>query len=510
MPGLESKHYKGSAALDTIPELLASMIVKGEAVEYDEGTKRGVITSYVFGTHKTTKKEIKIVRGEDTEKHVNMWKDMQSATDLVFFMAGGAGKEDIPVKSNKIFKTVEFGGGGGGKQGFNMGNVSEGIFAAAIFAKFWIGRDKTIGTGEVIKVLEVLSKAQANKVSGKKSVQGEFSKTAPNEKHPTPDNIFYQFGLSANNHLALINSNNWKGKKFLGIMRYACSYANSTQVDKWVNLIYTNGRVDNIVVHADGEANQKGTKVDVKVFCSDNNPADERLKKLNINVSLKIDGVKQFGQVGGTDYNNQLEFWTQLFPGIKLDNPITEKTYLEKSVSLGGKMVKGKFVKATEYAKSLEVYYKEMQKVLKRLAGTPGTKANDELATAFAKGVRFYGSLNEPGVELLDIHHIKGATSVDLDKIESLLKGKGIKISDIKMSNPQEGNKPTPTIRYQVMIDNKWVDFLQTRVKKSGSNNTGPYYRNIIEKLSGFSKLLGVKVEEDGEFEFGNTTNKYY
>ena len=74
------------------------------------------------------------------------------------------------------------------------------------------------------------------------------------------DNICYQFGLSANNHLALINSNNWKGKKFLGIMRYACSYANSTQVDKWVNLIYTNGRVDNIVVHADGEANQKGKR----------------------------------------------------------------------------------------------------------------------------------------------------------------------------------------------------------------------------------------------------------
>jgi hypothetical protein len=285
-------------------------------------------------------------------------------------------------------------------------------------------------------------------------------------------------------------------------MRYACSYANSTQVDKWVNLIYTNGRVDNIVVHADGEANQKGTKVDVKVFCSDNNPADKRLKKLNINVSLKIDGIKQFGQVGGTDYNNQLNFWTQLFPGMDLKDPINEATYLKASVPLGGE--------ATEYAGSLEKYYKAMQKELKRLASTPGTKENNKLATAFAKGVRFYGSLNESNVELLDIHHIKGATSVDLDKIESLLKGKGIKVSEIIMSNPQEGNKPTPTIRYQVMIDNKWVDFLQTRVKKSGSNKTGPYYRNIIEKLSGFSKLLGVKVEEDGEFEFGKTTNKYY
>ena len=130
--------------------------------------------------------------------------------------------------------------------------------------------------------------------------------------------------------------------------------------------------------------------------------------------------------------------------------------------------------------------------------------------SAKQKGRKLQQWVRDKLIELLDIHHIKGATSVDLDKIESLLKGKGIKISEIIMSNPQEGNKPTPTIRYQVMIDNKWVDFLQTRVKKSGSNNTGPYYRNIIEKLSGFSKLLGVKVEEDGEFEFGNTTNKYY
>ena len=182
---------------------------------------------------------------------------------------------------------------------------------------------------------------------------------------------------------------------------------------------------------------------------------------------------------------------------MDLKDPINEITYLKQSVSLGGE--------ATDYAGSLELYYKEMQKKLKALAVTQ----NDKLAMAFAEGVRFYGSLNEPGVELLDIHHIKGATSVDLDKIDILLKGKGIKVSEVIMSNPQEGNKPTPTIRYQVMIDNKWVDFLQTRVKKSGSNSTGPYYRNIIEKLSGFSKLLGVKVE-DASFEFGKTTNKYY
>ena len=504
MPGLESKHYKGNASLDTIPTTLATMIVKGEPVQYAEGTKSGVITKYVFGTNKNNKIEYKINKFDTAQKHVDIWSKMTTATDLVFYMG------NTVVKSNEIFKTVEFGGGGGGKQGFNMGNVSEGIFAAAVFAKFWIGRDKQIGTEEVIKVLNVLSKANATKVAGKKSVQGEFVETAPNRKRGIPpDNIFYQFGLSANNHLALINSSNWRGKKFLGIMKYACSYANSTQISKWVDLIYTNGRVDNIVVHADGEANQKGTKVDVKVFCSDNNPEDDRLKELNINVSLKIDGIKQFGQVGGTDYDNQLLFWTQLFPEIKLDNPITDTTYLQSSVSLGGKMVKGKYVRATEYAKSLEKYYIAMQKDLKRLAGTPGSKENDKLAMAFAQGVRFYGSLNEPNVELLDIHHIKGATSVDLDKIESLLKGKGIKVSEVIMSNPQEGNKPTPTIRYQVMIDNKWVDFLQTRVKKSGNNNTGPYYRNIIEKLSGFSKLLGVKVE-DASFEFGKTTNKYY
>lgn len=134
MPGLDTKHYTGNAALDTIPELLAEMIVKGEKVQYNEGTKSGVVTSYNF-------KGTDYLPGTNTQAHVTVWSNMSQAKDLVFFMAGGAGKEDIPVKSNKIFKTVEFGGGGGGKQGFNMGNVSEGIFAAAIFAKFWIGRE---------------------------------------------------------------------------------------------------------------------------------------------------------------------------------------------------------------------------------------------------------------------------------------------------------------------------------------------------------------------------------
>ena len=80
----------------------------------------------------------------------------------------------------------------------------------------------------------------------------------------------------------------------------------------------------------------------------------------------------------------------------------------------------------------------------------------------------------------------------------------------IRRTSPQAGNTKLPTIIYQVMIDGKWEDFLQTRAKKSGSNKTGPYYRNIIEKLNGFSKLLGVKVPEDGSFEFGKTSNKYY
>ena len=488
MPGLVTKHYAGHSGYDYIPTLLATMIVDGEDVEYETnaGNKKGKITSYNFkGTQYTIKST------DNPQTHVKRWQGMTKAADLSFNYG------DTTISSTKIHKTSDFGGGGGGSKGFNMGNVSEGLFAAAIFAKFTVGRTKQVTSVEVIDVLEKLAGATASKVPGKKSVQGQMQAEAPNKKIPEPDIIHYQFGLSANNHKALINSNNWKGASFLGIIRYACAYANSRQVSQWVDLIYANGRVDNIVVHADGEANQKGTKVDVKVFCSDNTP-DPKLKKLDINVSLKVNGIRQFGQVGGTEYDNQLKFWTQLFPDMKLQNPITEREYLKKAVPLNAE--------ATDYGNAIMAYYKAMHKQLKNLERLE----NDKLAKAFADGVTFYGSLNEPNVELLDIHEVKGATSVDLDKIRFLLANRGIKIAELKESNPQAGNTKLPTIIYQVMIDGKWEDFLQTRAKKSGSNKTGPYYRNIIEKLNGFSKLLGVKVPEDGSFEFGRTSNKYY
>ena len=72
MPGLESKHYKGNASLDTIPTTLATMIVKGEPVQYAEGTKSGVITKYVFGTNKNNKIEYKINKFDTAQQHADI------------------------------------------------------------------------------------------------------------------------------------------------------------------------------------------------------------------------------------------------------------------------------------------------------------------------------------------------------------------------------------------------------------------------------------------------------
>ena len=490
MPGLAIKHYNGQGTYNYIPTLLATMIVNGEDVSYGtSGGNSGKIVAY-----KMNNKIYEIKSNTTPESLVKNWKKLSSTTGFGFYFQGN---QDMVLATN-IFKTAEFGGGGGGTKGFNMGNVSEGIFAAAVFAKFTVGRSKNISQQDVVGVLTDLQDVKVTSPAGKKSVSGKFSRTAPNKVIKEDDNIEYKFGLSANNHKALITKANWQGESFQGLIRGACTYANSVQVAQWVDLIYTNGRVDNICVFADGEANQSGTKVDVKVYCSDNDPDDDRLKELNINVSLKVNGIRQFGQVGGTVYDNQLNFWTQLFPGINITNPITSVQYNNKANPIG----KG----ATDYAPAISYYYEEMHKKLKNLERTH----NEELAEAFANGVTYYGSLNETGVELLDIHEIKGATSVDIDKIRYLLEGRGIRVGNIVMSNPVKGNSPLPTIKYEVMIDNKWVDFLQTRVKKSGSNKKGPYYRNIIEKLDGFSKLLGVKVPDNHKFEFGKTTNRYY
>ena len=71
-------------------------------------------------------------------------------------------------------------------------------------------------------------------------------------------------------------------------------------------MFYGNGLKNEIEVFADGETDQTGTKVDVRVTANDH---ENNKIPLDLNISLKVGSVKQFGQYGGVSYEVQAKMW---------------------------------------------------------------------------------------------------------------------------------------------------------------------------------------------------------
>ena len=61
---------------------------------------------------------------------------------------------------------------------------------------------------------------------------------------------------------------------------------------------------------SDGLSDQKGTKVDTRVKITD---YKGELQPVNINLSMKVDDIGQFGQVSGMTFDVQQELWKQVF-----------------------------------------------------------------------------------------------------------------------------------------------------------------------------------------------------
>ena len=177
------------------------------------------------------------------------------------------------------------------KSGFNAGDVAEGIFAIALAARFTSKTEK-ISTRELIATQSLLTKRSK-----------QNSDCVIKSKNANPK-IFDDVILTVN--LAEVNLDAALDPKIFEIAKditSAClEFANSPIVTEAADLFYFNNQHNAIWITADGIGDQKGTKLDVSIKVSNgvNSPVD-----LNLNVSLKAGFVKQFGQVGGSEFKKQ-------------------------------------------------------------------------------------------------------------------------------------------------------------------------------------------------------------
>jgi hypothetical protein len=236
-----------------------------------------------------------------------------------------------------------------------------------------------------------------------------------------------------------------------------------------------------IKVLADGESDQTGTKVDVRVECTDH--TGKSVANFLQAVSLKINGVKQFGQMGGRTHEVQDKLWKEAFD---IDLKITESQF--------NKMIESKY-HIDDSAKAIYACYESAAPdVAKALSTEAGIKA-------FSEFVNQHATKGEEGVFIVDL---KGdqAYKYDFKNLKAALLEQtyvaDLTYSTARMFQGKVVNENLPTIT--ISIKDKKLEakpLLAIRCKRGDTTGDGiPYYRNVFEKQSAFTTMFAKAVKD--------------
>lgn len=346
---------------------------------------------------------------------------------------------------------------------FNKGDVSEGILAAAIAARF-ISKTKQITTADVLKVIGQLK-------PGKSAAKGFSSITtfpSPNKKATILDTVVCSVNLAEVNMKAFLSKAIYKDKDINLLVSAAISYANSPYVQEWADLLYNNNQKNKIDVRSEGLLDQTGTKVDLRVVVDGT--------QCGVGVSLKAGDVKQFGQVGGASMRSMTEFFGPL--GVKY-NSAHEKKF-------------DGFIEKKNPVAALTLAYMEAHTQINTIIKKDAAQFRKNLS-AF---MTYHATRNEPDVVLVQLN--KGnATVYMFESVAAKLKGVPIQVQyQLASTDVIAGKKIPQLLIYGGGSTNSKNLLIQLRVKLEGNRvdskgkKLGLTVRNYVEKGALTTTLL--------------------
>lgn len=336
-----------------------------------------------------------------------------------------------------IMKTEEFGGKS------NKGDMAEVIFSAAIACRF-LNKNQAVIEGDVIEMIKMLNDSDTHQIIGPLK--------SPNKEPKVVDDLYWEVNSALINIKALKNPRHVKNLK--SIINSSVRYANSSAVANNAKIVYENSLYNKIEVKAVGTVAQNDTKVDVYVVIDG--------KKVDINVSLKAAGAKQFGQVGGGGLEKQKELWNTLVD-LKV-SPALEKKFYDTLKSDG------------LVAANTEVYRGMTVEMNRKM-----TSNREAFYTSLSDGIMFYGTRNDATVDMVSLNN-KEAMIYKFGNLSEALRLMNRELKAVFVSN-----KTKPEIRIQ---DAKTGSILVTvRLKSESKNN---YIRHYIEKGKLMTELIGL------------------
>lgn len=339
------------------------------------------------------------------------------------------------VPLDQIMKTEDFGGKA------NRGDMAEIIFSAAIVCRF-LNKNQAITEGDVMEMIKKLNDTDPRQMLGPMK--------SPNREPKVIDDVYWEINSALINIRALKNPRHVRNLK--SIITTSVKYANSAVVANNAKKYYENSLYNRIDIKAVGTVAQNDTKVDVYVEIDG--------KKIDINVSLKAAGTKQFGQVGGGSIDKQKDLWNTLLD-MKV-SPSLEKKYFDT-------------LKKSGIIEANSVLYNGMADMFNTLIATNPDKVMDSLAD----GIAYFGTKRDKDVDMVQLTS-KEAMVYKFDNLQTALKLKGVKL----IANFVD-NKTKPEVRIQ---DSKSGSILITIRLRSDRE----YIRNVIEKGKLMTELTAI------------------
>ena len=337
------------------------------------------------------------------------------------------------VQLTDILKTQEFGGKA------NKGDMAEIVFSAAIACRF-INKNTTVSEGDVIRMLNRIDDSR---------VKQDFYFKSDNKNPLIQDDVHWQINSAMINIKAITNQ---KVQTTLGdIIQSSVKYANSSSVVNVAKTVYENNRYNKIEVLAIGAIRQTETKVDVLVKL-DGQPVD-------INVSLKANQVKQFGQVGGSGFDKQRILWESLFP-IDVDK------YQQKFYDT---------LRDKGVVPSIDLIYRRACIDINQSI----TSNRDRVYDYIADGITKFATMNDKSVSLVQLTR-KEAMIYNFNNLRSILAMTSTKLKAVY------AGKAMPQVD---ITDEKGKILFSIRCKREGD-----YIRHYIEKGKLLTELVAVMV----------------
>lgn len=341
------------------------------------------------------------------------------------------------VPLSDILKTEDFGSKA------NRGDMAEVIFSAAIVCRF-LNKNQPVIDGDVIDMLKMLNDTDTHQTLGPMK--------SPNKEPKVVDDLYWEVNSALINIKALKNPRHVRNLK--NIISSSVKYANSNVVATNARIVYENSLYNKIAVKAVGTVAQNDTKVDVYVELDD--------KKIDINVSLKAAGAKQFGQVGGGTLDKQKQLWSTILD-FKI-SPSVEKKYYDT-------------LKSDGLIAANTVVYKAMADEFNRRM----VSNDDAVYKSLSDGIMFYGTRNDDTVDMVSLTS-REAMIYKFQNLQTALHLTNAKLKALFVSN-----KTKPEVRIQ---DAKTGAILITiRMKGETKNN---YVRHYIEKGKMMTSLVGL------------------